>query len=181
MHIPTHILSGWCVGNLFPFRARERLFCMVAASAEDLDGLGIFISRELYWDYHHKFGHCIFFGVLMSAILTLFSQRKWVCFPLYLALFHLHVLLDYYGSGPGWPQYFFWPVSDWKLDNPGVWAFFSWQNIVAFLLLLTWALMIAAKQGRTPLELIAPRFDRGIVYAARSWLARLRRTRQPAA
>ena len=42
MHIPTHILSGWICGNFIPsFGPRERFFCMVAASAPDLDGLSL--------------------------------------------------------------------------------------------------------------------------------------------
>ena len=39
MHVQTHILSGWCVGNLAPLSPRERLICMTAASIADLDGL----------------------------------------------------------------------------------------------------------------------------------------------
>ena len=46
MHIPTHILSGWCTGNLFDFKPRERLFCMIAATAADLDGLGMIYSMD---------------------------------------------------------------------------------------------------------------------------------------
>ncbi|MDB5327590.1 MAG: hypothetical protein JWM57_3159, partial [Phycisphaerales bacterium] len=32
MHIPTHILSGWVVGNACPLRPGERLACMIAAT-----------------------------------------------------------------------------------------------------------------------------------------------------
>src|SRR5437016_3393863 len=39
MHIQTHIMSGWCAASLFPLTARQRLACMIAASAADLDGL----------------------------------------------------------------------------------------------------------------------------------------------
>ena len=103
MHIQTHILSGWCVANLLPLTARERLFCMIAASAADLDGLGILVSQDLYWDYHHKLGHGIAFGLLISLTLASFSTRRVLAFCAYLALFHLHLVLDYFGSGPGWP------------------------------------------------------------------------------
>ena len=30
MHIQTHILSGWVIGNALRLSPRERLFCMVA-------------------------------------------------------------------------------------------------------------------------------------------------------
>ena len=112
MHIQTHILSGWCVGNLLPLTSRERLFCMIAAGAADIDGLGIVVSQELYWDYHHKLGHCAAFGLLLAGALAAFSTRRALAFGTYLLLFHLHLVLDYYGSGPGWPIYYLWPVSD---------------------------------------------------------------------
>ena len=129
MHIQTHVLSGWCVGNLLPLTARERVFCMIAAAAQDVDGLGILISEELYWDYHHKLGHCAAFGVVLSLILTAISTHRLLGFVTYLALFHLHLVLDYLGSGPGWPLYYFWPVSNTEWLNPHAWPFFSWQNI----------------------------------------------------
>ena len=34
MHIPTHLMSGWCIASLFDLTLRERLLCMLAASAE---------------------------------------------------------------------------------------------------------------------------------------------------
>ena len=49
-------MSGWCVADLFELTARERLFAMVAASAADLDGLGILISYDDYVAYHHVLG-----------------------------------------------------------------------------------------------------------------------------
>ena len=44
MHAPTHLMSGWCVGNLFRLTAVERVFCMIAASAADVDA----VSR-VFW------------------------------------------------------------------------------------------------------------------------------------
>src|SRR5690242_13324322 len=98
MHIPTHILSGWCVGNCFPLDKKQRLFCMIAASVADLDGLGMVagMEQELYWRYHHVLGHNLFFGLLVAGVLAAMGGRKWVTFPLYLLLFHLHLSMDYF-------------------------------------------------------------------------------------
>jgi hypothetical protein len=58
MHVPTHIMSGWCLANVVPgLTARERLFCMIAATAADLDGLSILFGQNAYWDYHHVVCH----------------------------------------------------------------------------------------------------------------------------
>ena len=177
MHIPTHILSGWCLGNLLPLTARERAFCMVAAAAQDLDGLGIIVSQELYWDYHHKLGHCAAFGVLLSAGLTWLSARRALAFVTYFSLFHLHLILDYFGSGPGWPIYYLWPFSAREWVNPRAWEFFSWQNIAAAFALIGWTAWIAIRHRRTPLERLMPSLDEKAV----AWIDRQRRDGTPAA
>jgi inner membrane protein len=163
MHIQTHILSGWCAGNLVPLNARERLLCMIAASAADVDGLGILVSQDLYWDYHHKLGHCAAFGVLLSVVLSSLSTHRALSFVTYLALFHLHLILDYFGSGPGWPIFYLWPISNLEWVNPHAWEFFSWQNITAAVALIAWTVQIAVSRGRTPLELLMPSLDRKAV------------------
>jgi len=168
MHIQTHVLSGWCVGNLLPLAARERLFCMIAAGMQDIDGIGRVLSEELYLDYHHTFGHCAAFGVLLSLILTAFSTHRLLAFVTYLALFHLHLVLDYLGSGPGWPLYYFWPFSNAEWLNPHAWPFFSWQNIGSAFAMVGWTILIAVRQRRTPLELLMPSLDRKAV----AWLDR---------
>jgi hypothetical protein len=163
MHIPTHILSGWCIGNLLPLNGRERLFCMIAAGAADFDGLGILFGEETYWDFHHKLGHNVFFAVLLSGVLASLSSRKWLAFEVFFVLAHLHLVLDYVGSGPGWPLYYLWPVSNMETFNPRAWPFFSWQNIATAYVLVGWAIWIAWRDGRTPLECLMPRLDRQLV------------------
>jgi hypothetical protein len=176
MHIQTHVLSGWCLGNLIRLTARERLFCMIAAAAQDIDGLGILISQELYWDYHHKLGHCAAFGVALSLALASFSTHRLLAGATYLALFHLHLVLDYLGSGPGWPLYYFWPFSQAEWVNPRAWPFFSWQNIGTAVALIAWTVLIAFRQRRTPLERLTPSLDQKAV----AWIDARRRDRAAA-
>jgi hypothetical protein len=173
MHIQTHILSGWCVGNLFSLTARERMFCMIAAAAADVDGLGRVISEEMYWDYHHKLGHGAAFGVLMAVMLASFSTHRARSCAVYLALFHLHLVLDYFGSGPGWPIFYLWPLSSREWVNPHAWEFFSWQNIGAAVALIAWTVWIAVRQRRTPLEVLMPSLDRKAI----AWMHGMRADR----
>jgi len=160
VHIPTHILSGWCAANCLPLTPRQRLCAMAAATIADLDGLGFFISREAYWNYHHKLGHNLSFAILSSFLLMFFSASKTISrlelFLFYFLLFHLHLILDYFGSGPGWHIHYFWPFATLLIKSPHPWEFFSWQNILAFLVLLGWTVLIARSKKRTPFELIAP-------------------------
>ena len=174
MHIPTHILSGWCVGNLIgKFTARERMFCMVAAAVADVDGLGRIVSEELYWDFHHRLGHNVFFAAIVAGAMAAASTRgrRLVGFVIYLLLAHVHIVLDYFGSGPGWPLHYLWPVNDVGIVNPRAWPFFSWQNLSAAFALIAWTLAIAVRHGRTPVELITPRLDQVFVARLRSLVA----------
>lgn len=165
MHIPTHILSGWCLANALPLNARERLLCMLAASLPDLDGLGIVFGQDAYWRFHHIAGHNIFFGLGLSAILAAFAEKRLLTFAACLTLFHAHLLMDYYGSGPGWAIHYLWPVDPYGWKTTAAWELSSWQNRVAFALLLAVTVAIALHKRRTPLELLAPRLDRKLVRA----------------
>lgn len=167
MHIQTHILSGWCAADLLELTPRERFFAMVAASAADLDGLGILASWELYTTYHHVLGHNALVGGVLVAVLTTFSTHRLKAFCLYLALFHLHLVLDYFGSGPGWGIAYYWPFSDEQILYPDAWELSSWQNLCAGTFLVAWTVMIAARKRRTPLEVIAPALDRKLGTAFR--------------
>jgi len=161
-------MSGWCVGNCFKLSARERLFCMLAASLADLDGLGILVSKELYWDYHHKLCHNLPFALVGSIVLAVFSPSRLRSFFIYLGLFHLHLVMDYFGSGPDWEIYYLWPFSQWSVINPKAWEFYSWQNMSFAAGFLIWTIVIAIRAGRTPLETIMPSLDTQLV----DWLRR---------
>jgi hypothetical protein len=162
MHVPTHLMTGWCTANLLPdLTPRQRLFCMIAAAIPDLDGLSILGGHEAYWTWHHRAGHNLAFGLLACLALTLLSQRKPFEFVLYLAEFHLHLLMDVFGSGPGWPIFYLWPFSRRYIDNTRwSWEFYSWQNISIAGGLLVWVIVIAIWKKRTPLEAIMPNLDR---------------------
>lgn len=171
MHTSTHLLSGWCVGNLFNFTARERLFCMVAATMQDLDGLGILLypwyGRKYYWEWHHVLFHNLLTAIVVTVLLTIWSRHRIKAALLYFALFHLHLLMDYVGSGELWKIYYLYPFSrNYYLMWKYAWPMFSWQNITAGFLLIGWTIMIAARRRRTPLELLMPHLDQQLVELA---------------
>ncbi len=140
---------------------------MVAASAADLDGLGIIVSLECYSEYHHVLGHNALFGFLLATALTVFSTHRIKAFWLFLALFHLHLILDYFGSGLGWGIQYLWPFSNHEILNSEAWELASWQNLCATVGLLVWTILIAKKKRRTPLEVIMPSLDQKIAMAFR--------------
>ena len=160
MYIQAHVLSGWIAGNYLKLNARERFFCMIAGGILDVDGLGIIISEKAYHDYHHIAGHNLLFGVIVSLILMFFSSHKIKCFFIYLALFHLHILMDLFGSGEFWTIAYFKPFSNYELYSQINWALFSWQNMLANAVVLAWTIVIIISKKRTPLEYIMPVFDK---------------------
>jgi inner membrane protein len=160
MHVQTHVMSGWCVGNLFRLTGRERLWCMVAASAADVDGLSIIGGRRMYQDWHHVVGHNLFFAVLLAGALAAFSTHRFKAFWVYLGLAHLHLVLDWFGSGPLWGIYYLWPASREHLRYfEGAWEFSSWQNYLTAGMFLGWTVLIGVYLRRTPLEVIMPELD----------------------
>lgn len=163
-------MSGWCVGNLLPLTARERLFCMVAASAADLDAVSYLFGQNAYWDWHHLACHNLAFAVVVSGALALFSTHRLLAGCAYLALAHLHLALDYLGSGPGWPIPYGWPLLHATWVNPEGWDYSSWQNKAVAGGFLLWVLVVAAVRGRTPVELLAPSLDRRFVEGLRRML-----------
>jgi inner membrane protein len=140
---------------------------MLAASVADTDGFGFFFGDEIYWRFHHVVGHNLLFGVVVAIVMTIFSTHRAKASVLYFALFHLHLFMDYWGSGPGWTIPWLWPSAMWTWKNPQAWPLTSWQNVTAFVLLFAWTLWIAIRCGRTPIEQLAPRLDRAFVDALR--------------
>ena len=168
MHLPTHVLSGWVVASLVPrLTPRERALAMAAATAPDLDGLAILAGRDAFETYHHIVGHNLFVGLLVTALVAAWSTHRRTMAILAFGLFHLHLVMDSFGSGRDWGIAYLWPLVPREWVNPWRWDFFSWQNLVAAYGLVLVTIVIAARQGRTPLETIAPSLDRQLVTLAR--------------
>ena len=158
MQIPAHIMSGWCIGGSLNTTPQERLACMLAASLPDLDGLGLFFGKKHYHLWHHVICHNLFFGMLLSVVCATLAQRgrRTKIFILCLGLFHLHLLMDLYGSGRDWGIRYFWPIIAGDYYAAGAWEFVSWQNSFTMGVEVCWIILIAHWKGWTPFELVAP-------------------------
>ena len=164
MHIPTHILAGWCVANSVPrLTAKDRLALVLASSLPDLDGLGLIWSQEAYFAVHHVWGHNVFVGTLGCLLLSLWSDHRKRSFLLGLLVFHLHLLMDFFGSGEGWGIAYFWPVSEHHFLTEAAWSLGGWQNYLALAVLAVGSFVILRTRRRTPLEILAPVLDRAFV------------------
>ncbi|MEN8127450.1 MAG: metal-dependent hydrolase [Planctomycetota bacterium] len=166
MHVQTHLLSGWCLGNLFGLGKRGRSLAVLAAGLPDIDGLGIIFGPVAYWRYHHVICHNLLFGIFLCTILTFFSEQKKRAFTAFFVIFHLHLVMDSFGSGEDWVIYYLWPFIKQPVENPYVWSFFSWQNITTAIIFVLWMIGLVFYAKRTFLEWVMPKLDRQIVELA---------------
>lgn len=156
------------------------MLAMIAAAIPDLDGLGIIFGPVAYWRYHHLLCHNILFGLLISAALAFLCQKRLKVFSFFLALFHLHLLMDSFGSGEEWTIRYLWPLSNWEFVNPYGWEFFTWQNISIGVLFVIWMIALVFIKHRTFFECCAPKLDRQFVDLTDRYTAELVKSKKAA-
>lgn len=162
----VHAELSWLGAQRLPER-RDRLLVTLAGLSPDLDGLTLLAGEELYGRWHHVLTHGFASALLISGLLAAFARRRLAVFGLALAAFHLHLVCDLLGSGPGWPLYYFWPLSrhEWFWD--GQWDLASWQNSLIGLSATLAVLACALPYGRTVVELLSLKADAQVVAAVR--------------
>ncbi|MDD5224715.1 MAG: metal-dependent hydrolase [bacterium] len=165
----THGLLSWIGANLVRLNRRERGIAVLAGIIPDLDGLGIFFGLKYYIQYHHVIFHNFLAGFLVMGLAFAFSTRRIATALLAGALFHLHLLCDLLGSGPVWPLYYLWPLSqkEWLLSFQ--WNLASWQNTVVTILSLIATVYIAVRMDRTPVEFFSTALDQKVVGVFKNW------------
>ena len=149
---------------------RDRLLVTIAGVIPDLDGLTLLGGVDAYGRWHHVLTHGALSAVLLCGALTFFARRKLAVFGLALAAFHLHLLCDLLGSGPGWPLYYLWPFSRVETYWRGQWDLASWQNTLIGLVTTLLVLACAKPFGRTIVELFSVKHDAEVVKTVRKWL-----------
>ncbi len=171
----THFLSGWVFANCFRLNRRERAAVTLASVAPDIDGLGIIpelltrnSSHPLLWfsQYHHSL-HTLLFAAIVSLV-VLVTTRGWAAAVLAFASFHLHLFEDLLGSrgpdGDQWPIPYLKPFSDHlQLVWHGQWALNAWQNYVITIALLVLTILIARREGVSPVEILSTNADKALV------------------
>ena len=136
---------------------------VLAASLPDLDGMGLLWSVDAYQEAHHVWGHNLAAALLLSILLSLVSDHRRLCFPLCIALFHLHLLMDFHGSGQGWGIAYWWPLSGQYCYTDHAWSLGGWQNYAALGILAAWTWLILRLKNRTLFEHMAPPVDRAFL------------------
>lgn len=176
-----HFIVSWVVENALPLDRRSRIFITAAGLLPNVDGFGYAADRvarhlgyatSLYDDYHHYFGHNLFFGLTVSLLLARFCRRRLAVFLFCLAAFHLHLLGDLAGSqGPDGYQcpipYLYPLVPDFELAWAGQWELSSWKNSAIGVLFFAAALAIPRYRCVTFFELFSVRLENQVLKIGR--------------
>jgi len=106
----VHGELSWLVSQPLASK-RDRGLVTLAGLVPDIDGLSLLGGVDAYATYHHLLTH----GLVAAAVTALgcaaLARDKLRTAGLALVSFHLHVVCDLAGSGPGWPVLYFWPMS----------------------------------------------------------------------
>lgn len=158
---------SWLTAQKLAHR-RDRLLVTIAGLSPDLDGLSLLAGEEAYGRWHHVLTHGLLSAVACAAVCAALARERWRVAALAFGAFHLHLLCDLAGSGPGWPLTYLWPFShrEWMWD--GQWNLASWQNTTIGLAVTLAVLGCALPFGRTVVELFSPRADAQVVAAVRA-------------
>lgn len=163
----VHAELSWLVAQ--PLRQRrDRIIVTCAGLVPDLDGLTLLAGTEAYGRYHHVLTHGLLAAAATAGACLVLSRQRAVATLLALGAFHLHLLCDLVGSGPGWPILYFEPFSNAEWFWSGQWNLASWQNAVVGLVATLASLSMALWRSRTPLELVSLRLDALVVRTLRA-------------
>lgn len=170
----VHGTLSWLLGQGLRAR-RDRALVACAGLAPDLDGLTLLGGAEAFQTYHHVLFHGVPGALVTALACAALARQRVAVAALALVAFHLHLLCDLVGSGPGWPILYLWPLSEREWSWDGQWDLASWQNAVIGLAVTLAALACALRWERTPVELFSLRWDAEVVRTLRRRFARAAR------
>jgi len=181
MNPVSHFLISWSVGAAGELDKKGRVAVTVAGVLPDVDGFGIIFekltentSHPLYWwsDYHHTFGHNVFFGLILATGCFLAAGRSLKAAALALVVFHIHLLCDLVGAGgpehTNWGIPYLFPVIRTELQWSGQWPINAWPNVLITACALAYVLFAAWKKGCSPVEVFSARGDEAVVRAVKA-------------
>ena len=166
VHAIIHAEISWLTAQGFSAR-RDRVLVMAAGIAPDVDALSLLGGTEAYSRYHHVLFHGYAGALITAALCAAFARKRLAVAALALVAFHLHLLCDLAGSGPGWGLSYFWPTSSQEWFWTGQWGLASWQNSIIGMSVTVATLACALVFRRTFVEVFSLRADAKVVEALR--------------
>ena len=167
----VHAELSWLAGVRLTER-RDRVLVTLAGVVPDLDGLSLLGGVDAYAKWHHVLTHGLVAAVVCALLFGALAKRRLIVGLLSFAAFHLHLLCDLAGSGPGWPITYLAPFSRVETMWSGQWNLASWQNSIIGLAATLAVLSCALPFGRTLVELFSAKADLKVVATLRARFSR---------
>ncbi|MDO8738409.1 metal-dependent hydrolase [Candidatus Deferrimicrobium sp.] len=177
----THFLAAWAAAGAAGLDRRDAALVAAAGTLPDADGIGIvadLLTRggerpsEWWGVFHHTFGHGVLFAILAAAVVAAFAHRRRRAALLAFAVVHLHLLGDLVGArgpeGEHWAIPYLWPLPNSPLLVwDGQWALNAWPNFAITVALIAGTILLARRDGFSPVGILSRRADEAFVAALR--------------
>ncbi len=159
----VHGMIAWIFAVLLISNVNDRRLVVIAGVAMDIDGFFILFNEDLFYQYHHTFGHSYIFGILIAITGAILANNKKRVFTAGLGAFTLHLLFDIIGSN--WAVYPLYPIYNFNISispylSNGL--IYGINNPIVFIISLIIILVIMYAKEISPLEFISEKMDRKI-------------------
>jgi len=142
----------------------DRRLVVIAGVVLDIDGIFILFNNDLFYKYHHTFGHSYIFGILIAITAGILAKDKKKVFFAALGAFTLHLIADIVGSN--WAITPLYPITKYEITGSIYFSNFTIYNVinpVVFLLSILAIITIMYKKELSPLEFISEKLDKRMV------------------
>lgn len=175
-----HFIISWVTANTVSLDRKSRICITLSGLLPDIDGIGYIYDKiaeyygsntGYYLQFHHIYGHNIFFGLSLSLVFYFICRKSVPVFWLSFIAFNLHILGDIAGArgpdGDQWPISYFYPLlPDIKLVWSGQWELSSWINSAIGVFFFCVALYISRYRHVTFFEIFSKRFEKLVCQTA---------------
>jgi hypothetical protein len=160
----VHGLLAWLLAIMLIKNVSDRRLVVIAGVVLDIDGIFILFNNDLFYQYHHTFGHSYIFGILIAITASILANDKIKVFFTALGAFTLHLIADIVGSN--WVITPLYPISKYGIAGSTYFSNFTIYNVinpVVFLLSILAVITIMYKKELSPFEFISEKFDKIMV------------------
>jgi inner membrane protein len=176
-----HFIISWVTANTVKLDRKSRICITLSGLLPDVDGAGYIYDKiakhyesntEYYEQFHHIFGHNIFFGLSLALLCFFICRKSRAVFWLSFVAFNLHIICDIAGArgpdGDQWPISYLYPMlPDVQLVWSGQWELSSWINSTIGVFFFCVALYISRHRHVTFFEFFSKRFEKSVCQSAR--------------
>ena len=157
----VHGLIAWLLAILLMKNLNDRRLICIVGVIPDIDGIYILYNMDLYYKYHHTWGHSYLFGLAVIMFLLIFAKERKKYMSVAFGAFSLHLIADYFGSD--WKVYLLYPLSKYGLTSSDYLSNFVIYNVINPIvigILLISVFYIFFNKEKSPLEFISEKLNR---------------------